>query len=1011
MAQKRFFIGVGSTALGALTALVNRYRDCGELLGRNPDSAQTDFFLGYDSDVKAVEAFNELDKNRDHLCGVEMHEDEEMLALSHEIRNDWGPTDRIEKDGVGGARRKSFRTLNLLDNPYAAEILNKIGEGDLVVLVGSAFGGTSTGAYWNLATYLREFLNAKEPKFNTLYGFVVFPDIRQWEENFSGGNVRTSYEGMSSNVCNFLRDMGEQRILLSILHRTQGGGGGIRFVPLSLALSKKDHNLRTRGGRSFGVLKGESLGASVPSNIGALGYLPTETVFLISTNGLKSGKAVSALVAEEIFLFARLGMGLGKDGGGTGKTLSSELTNSGPKNKHGAVGECFAELNFIAARTLKKPLLAKFFYEHAFQPHMAEFGASGSSQKSISSDWKAVVQEMKKEVLGDGTKMASEEKTIEKYVEELLHPTPTGDGLDEEGLLRRVARLAAPFPLQTPKDFLASTLSKYLVRTKKDGGQGGANRYGVHGGLPFQLPDVRALHAEIFRPIQEAGATKKEGGSTKKAHERYLGKLKKFQNDFRAEMRERNQLPFWTRTSGKTKENLERELKDQGVRALCKLLEEYLWAERCERTAFDTKVDLQFEQLRERFAAFGPEWTDLAGETPCISRPKPTPEVSGELAGALVGYLEEIYQVSDFYEDALKIVQGAFSLPIRTNEGVKRLEERIDDKNNPIVLPPGLQAQMTKSTFDGIEGVSGTPVELALRESTFGDGRNSNFKLRFMIDFNPGEKTKTGNNGLPRPVTYHDIHKLARGWEELFSRKGGADSSQVFVTTAKEDPFASFGNWGDVRLIDKKTESQDRSYADMSGFWLGVLHIDRSLGGFWKNTYHQYGNGLEGEMVNCLEAEKEGDYGRLLHYEEAVQLALVLGAMSDVVQRAQTSVNTEGGVKYWVKCQDGGMGGASCVVPVQCIDHDRFAWVTLEMAKWAWAFVKSHALLFEDEATGAKAFFDDLKRRENRVLLTDPPCQLDFHLKANVQGAESLETLKAVYDSIVGAMDVEVKGV
>lgn len=1000
MANKRFFIGVGSTALGALEALVNRYRDCGELLDRPEDGQYRDFFIGYDSDVKTVAAFNRLSDNRDYLCGVEMHEDKELLGLSYGIRNDWGASDKIEKDGVGGARRKSFRTLNLLDNPYASEILKRIDKDDLVVLVGSAFGGTSTGSYWNLATCLRELMNNKDPGCNSLYGFVIFPDIGQWDKNFSGGSIQKSYEGMSSNVCNFLRDMGEQRILLSILHKTQGGGGGgIRFVPLSLALSKKDPSMRSRGGREFGVLKGETAGTGVPSNIGALGYLPTESVFLVSTNGLKSEKAVSALVAEEIFLFAKLGLGRGSDG----KTLSSELTNSGPKNKQGGVGECLCELNFIAARTLKKPLLAKFFYEQTFQKHMAEFGESGDRGQSDSQVWRDIAQEMKEMVLGKATQSPlnapNEVSAIDAFVEQLLHPT--GEGLDTDGLLQRVARLAVGYQLQTPSDFLEKTLELYLARSAKEGGSGVASRYGEHGELPFQLRDVRGLHSEIFKPIQKAGAAKN-------SQNEFRGKVEKFRSDFRKELRDRNNLPFWTRTSGKTKDNLESELKEQGVRALGKLLGNYLWTVRCERTAFESKAEEQFEQLRKLFTDFGPDWIDAAGETPCISRPKPTSEAAGEIASALSPYREEIYPVADFYTDALSVVKGTFSLPIRTNEGVKRLVERIEKKDSPIVLSQTLQAQMTKSTFDGIEGIAGTPAGEALEESVFGEGRNSKFKLRFMVDFNPGEKTKTGGNGLPRAVTYEDIHNLDRTWAELFSSKGGAVAGKVFATTAGEDPFASYGDWGDVRLIDRNTPGE---YADMDGFWLGVLHIDRSLGGFWRNNYQSRGNRLEGEMVNCLDSEKESGYARLMHFGESVAMALTLGAMSDVVQRAKSAGSNEYGAKYLVKSRDDAHPAAECEVPVGCLDHDRFAWVTPVMAKWAWDFVKGHAALFENETNGAKAFFDDLKRRENRVLLTDPPCQLDFHLKANVRGAESLETLKAVYDCIVGAMDVEVKGV
>lgn len=208
MTYKRIYIALGSTAIEGMKNYILRLME--ENIYSAPETKY--FFLGIDSDINFLKTLQSLDLDREKIdtISLTLSGDDYTSRFVRAIHPNWPRN--ITGAGVGGDRRLSFTSLSW--NSNLAEILDKLDykladkpddkNDPEVYLIGSAFGGTSTGAFWNISYFIREHIsNVKKnnvqivqaPLFNSL---LLFPQSQRFGEK--------SYP-LGRNICAFLKEM------------------------------------------------------------------------------------------------------------------------------------------------------------------------------------------------------------------------------------------------------------------------------------------------------------------------------------------------------------------------------------------------------------------------------------------------------------------------------------------------------------------------------------------------------------------------------------------------------------------------------------------------------------------------------------------------------------------------------------------------------------------------------------------------------------------------------------
>ena len=151
---RNIFIAVGSSAIVGMIHLLDRLKEDGVY-----DQKRDDIFIGMDSDVNRLQDLKnfDLDSNpiRIHTVQLTLSSSSPEKKVVTCFEPDWKNMGGITASGVGGDRRLSFTTLNwtgFWDDIGLDKLLTK---GDRVILLGTAFGGTSTGIFWNIAEIIQ----------------------------------------------------------------------------------------------------------------------------------------------------------------------------------------------------------------------------------------------------------------------------------------------------------------------------------------------------------------------------------------------------------------------------------------------------------------------------------------------------------------------------------------------------------------------------------------------------------------------------------------------------------------------------------------------------------------------------------------------------------------------------------------------------------------------------------------------------------------------------------------
>jgi hypothetical protein len=1008
--MKRFYIAVGSTALNALMNLVYRYREYGLLLDNQ--GTGEDYFIAIDSNEQKILQFQELSENHEWLLGLTMFADPQLLELTRSAVHPNWPEHEHYAGGVGGIRRASLRTLNVFrswnnagqeqTNQHASflRILNQIESDSLVVLVGSAFGGTSSGSYWNLAVWLRRYLNhrfgandggPRQSGFKRFYGFSIFPDPAQWD---------SGYEQLASNVCNFLRDMEQLRIENWIMTQESGT---FEFRPVSLAQARD-----IRCGREskfvFGLAGTDRHGAqAVDASRGS--FLPMESLFLVSTQQISANggpteqsdsKDVSRLVAEELFLFGKFDI-VGMTGD---DALFATLVDRAPRCVEGMINaEGFSEIHFISGRTKLRGVMSEHIRGVVLE-RFNDFSNMDLGLSQVKDAWNAVVIKM-------AANYTSRQETglKETAIRELVVAVLNGEDHDAskwrvmaEALKNAVRIKATTYPYARKPDFLAKIFELYTPRDED---------LAQDGKLPFTMARVEDLYKTMFEPI----FTLKERSQAELVV--LDDRISAFPQALRDEFKRRMQLPIWVGVGGrKTYENVARELEAEGMVLLEDLLQAYRHVLRCEATAEDRSD--AFAQIAACFRKDNWEGGAIDPCTlHCIAEPAIPQTDRDQFTRDFQTRKTVFYPQEQFLKDARKIlelwrtpvdgvtVQDRFNL-------ARHVLDRVDASRNSVIesgTPSGdaLRAPL----FDGIDGVSGAgrPPEI-VRDSQW----NNTHPILFTVDGEPGEKKKSGSRegDALQTVPFGEIARYG-DWGTQFCPVAGANHAAAFDT---RKPLQNEGRHR--RINPNQNASENGRMVRIDDFWMGDFQYDTSIQRFLEVNY----GGLQLANTRQVLFDQEQNahrrtiadyYSRLLRFSEAVQFGLVFGCISHLIKACEGNV-------WRVTADRLTCGMPPCDIPASCYADGQLTAATAEMFTWARDFIKAEAIqsVFADQEHGAKEFFGDLDELEKSALIfrhsDSNYFRLDYRLDSTGEGKRSAATLRWMFEELCKRIKVETAG-
>lgn len=346
---KRVYVAVGSTAVLALMKLVDRYK------AENLYATTDDQFIGMDTDKGMVDKLRQMDKDNARIHGLQIVDESKENAAVAEVvtsfRREWPRNATIPQSGVGGDRRLSYSTLSWSRDSELGKRIASMATGDEVVLLGTAFGGTATGMFWNLALWLRSKLakdaNGHRPEF---YSFVILPiDQKSGMDRYPWGY----------NFCAFMQDM--QAIQAATRLQMQCSPISFRFPFYPAGVKTCPNNLMLL-----------PLWDPVEHGHSDHTYLPCDRLFVVPTLTQNDNAAalIPEVVAEQAFVLGALGGW--KDFRVTAQTIDLFSGSAGPKQNLNAKDSAFGGINMVAGWSPKHVALSRRYWQ-LFQEQYAVF--------------------------------------------------------------------------------------------------------------------------------------------------------------------------------------------------------------------------------------------------------------------------------------------------------------------------------------------------------------------------------------------------------------------------------------------------------------------------------------------------------------------------------------------------------------------------------------------------------------------------------------------------------------
>lgn len=329
---RNVFVAVGSTAIIGLTNLLTRLKEDGIY-----DQKKDDIFIGIDSDISRLKGLKAIDMDsnpvRIHAIQLVMPGASPEIDVVKRFDPDWKNMGGITANGVGGDRRLSITALNWTSFWDDIDLDRKLGKGDRVILMGSAFGGTATGMYWNLAEYISrrvrskiESLPERTKGLIQFFGMLLLPEC-----NTQNSVIYPLYR----NLCAFLQDMQViewRKILVQKLTVKRSFR-----LPIYSAWDKRSNCLPVYDPEIFDCVEASNL--------------PMETLFILPTPENSQGQT-KLYFTELAFTLFYLNLSHG--------IVSTTIDSF--KQKLEAEDLCFGGFNMVVARSASNAVLRNRYY-------------------------------------------------------------------------------------------------------------------------------------------------------------------------------------------------------------------------------------------------------------------------------------------------------------------------------------------------------------------------------------------------------------------------------------------------------------------------------------------------------------------------------------------------------------------------------------------------------------------------------------------------------------------------
>ena len=353
--MKRIFIAVGSESLKGVTALVHRL--CEENLFAQFD----DRYIAIDSMASEVAAFNALGErlHTDRVKGFTFKISPEDESIRESFQPGWVSHD-VPAGGVGGDRTVSGKAVGFLksiwNNPDL-QIGNSLKPTDQIIIVGSAFGGTSGGLFPNVCDFIdlqiRRARDADgEYKNVQVLGFLLMPEAVTSRDDYPiAVNMISLFKDLQTS--SWRRRLESERPGFKVpVWAQRESQGGQAFFPFFTKTTPGAHLLTERG------VQGSSL--------------PVSQMYVVPTPTNRRAYT-TAILAEQLFAASYLRIDEGH-----GRWIDRlNAGNAGPAYQISAEDPCFAGFNMFVMKSGRMISLKNWFYKSLIGALRGADGHSG----------------------------------------------------------------------------------------------------------------------------------------------------------------------------------------------------------------------------------------------------------------------------------------------------------------------------------------------------------------------------------------------------------------------------------------------------------------------------------------------------------------------------------------------------------------------------------------------------------------------------------------------------------